>query len=69
MTARRQNDDWQCPEAISHGPATRDGRCPWCHRKINSKFPRNRAEIRARNLAEQDPLRIEPDPDEDYWGH
>jgi hypothetical protein len=34
-------DRLKCEEAIKHGPADRDGRCPWCKRKITSAVPRS----------------------------
>ena len=60
-----------CPEALHgrHGEVDRNGRCPWCRRKVGARMPRNWNEIRKANIAAQDPLSIEPDPDEEYWGN
>lgn len=36
--------DWEeyreCMEAIQHGPTDGQGRCPFCHKKIEPKMPR-----------------------------
>lgn len=59
---------WQpCPEALDHGPADRQGRCPWCHRKITSKMPRDWSTLRKQGQALQDPLEIEPDLESRYY--
>lgn len=59
-----------CPDVLYgiHGAADASGRCPYCRRKIDAKMmrPKTPRAVVARN---QDPLTIEPDADEDYWGN
>lgn len=59
-----------CPEAVYgvHGEVDRDGRCPYCRRKVGAKAMRPGPDWRGRQrrAREQDPLSLEPVEDEYY---
>lgn len=56
-----------CPEALygMHGETGRDGRCPYCGRKVGAKLRRPGPDYiqRQRLAREQDPRSIDPE----YW--
>jgi hypothetical protein len=52
----------RCPEATRHGPLSRDGRCPWCRRKVGRAWP---APTRHQQSNLSDAYRRTYDPD---WG-
>ncbi len=66
MSSRRD----PCPEALygQHGEPNTTGNCPYCGVHLGRPWTGIPAKRQREILAAQDPLGIEPDLDEEYYG-